>query len=137
MVHKTSGKSIENVYVYIVSGEGSIIGQDGVFKIATLADLPVTVGDWTSVINSKDQDHWKDVSKSGWYNWVKMVEAVVYIPYILWDEAQSAGVACAAFCCIYGSGIPGLHAKKLPYFNLNDSIANVVRGIAERLLDVL
>lgn len=44
IVHKTSGKSIENVYVYIVSGEEEALsGKDGVFKIATWQDLPVTL----------------------------------------------------------------------------------------------
>ncbi|MFT3824292.1 MAG: carboxypeptidase-like regulatory domain-containing protein [Chitinophagaceae bacterium] len=44
IVHKTTGKSIENVYVYIVSGEEeALTGKDGVFKISTWQDLPVTL----------------------------------------------------------------------------------------------
>lgn len=44
IVHSTTGKSIENAYVYIISGEEeSLSDKDGSFTISTWQELPVTL----------------------------------------------------------------------------------------------
>ncbi len=44
IVHSSTGKSIENAYVYIISGEEeSLSGKDGNFTISTWQQLPVTL----------------------------------------------------------------------------------------------
>lgn len=44
IVHGTTGKSIENAYVYIVSGEEeSLSDKEGGFAISTWQELPVTL----------------------------------------------------------------------------------------------
>lgn len=44
ITNKITGKQLENVYIYIVSGEEeALTNQKGVFTIATWQDLPVTL----------------------------------------------------------------------------------------------
>lgn len=44
IVHSVTGKSIENAYIYIVSGEEeSLSDKEGAFTISTWQQLPVTL----------------------------------------------------------------------------------------------
>lgn len=44
VIHSLSGKTVENAYIYIVSGEEEALsGKDGVFTISTWQQLPVTL----------------------------------------------------------------------------------------------
>ena len=44
IVQKSTGRAIENAYVYIVSGEEEALTEkDGSFKVTTWQDLPVTL----------------------------------------------------------------------------------------------
>jgi hypothetical protein len=44
VIHSLNGKTVENAYIYIVSGEEEALsGKDGVFTISTWQQLPVTL----------------------------------------------------------------------------------------------